>query len=338
MPASPGNPLRYTWVDQINTQVIGLIFNSGADTVGYRTINVHWNGSASPSDSFDVRTAAGAANTLFTRWYAVAPSAETIMLEIKVPGGSAVSRLMGIERMIDGEDMVNDLPVFTPIVGSPFTIDAGYIGNLIHMTASDPDGQPLRWSRSVDPPASWIVVNGNGNDADLFIANAVPGTYNVRVLVSDGITDVDQGIQIIVNAEADDSQPDLNPETVMADDSAGVTVMAREAMQDIVAGQIVRLGNGGFWLADSNSLEHAEAWGIALCSADENQPLVAATAGRIMVGDGTLQKGMFYAVSYVPGKLIKVTAIPTGAYCTIVGLALETNLLLLTVQPLRVQK
>jgi hypothetical protein len=116
--------------------------------------------------------------------------------------------------------------------------------------------------------------------------------------------------------------------SVVADPSA--IQESGQAGEALTAGKIAYLDptSRKLMLADSNSATAAarKARGMVLNSGALNQPVRICTGGEVTVGS-VLTKGTIYALSETPGGLQPVADLASGEDVCIIGVALSTSVL-----------
>lgn len=116
------------------------------------------------------------------------------------------------------------------------------------------------------------------------------------------------------------------------------SLLVRPAADVLTAGQPVFVTAALDVAACSFSAEqNANAAGIALCNASSDQRVVAAKEGILNFGEAILTVGQIYCVGS-NGNIVPYSDLATGNWITILGYAISTTELRLSIQPTGVQK
>lgn len=106
----------------------------------------------------------------------------------------------------------------------------------------------------------------------------------------------------------------------------------KKAGGTVTAGMPVYLDSNNKWqAADADDATQAAASGIALNSAEDDQPLHVQTSGQIQLATSSLMTlGVVYVVSTTAGGIAPDTDLGTGDFLTVVGVSLadETTMVL----------
>lgn len=121
---------------------------------------------------------------------------------------------------------------------------------------------------------------------------------------------------------------------VVSIDASTELVQAGEA---ITQGQPVYMSGNKYYKADNNaSASTAAAVGVAITPAATDGYFIMATSGTVNLG-ATLVVGTAYCVGPTAGQVNPVADLVTGDYITLLGIAITTSTLVLTITPTGVQ-
>lgn len=121
-------------------------------------------------------------------------------------------------------------------------------------------------------------------------------------------------------------------------DAPEASLLVRPAADVLTAGQPVYVTAAlDVQKCTLSSEQGANCSGVALCSASSDQRLVAAKEGVINFGEAILTVGQIYCVG-ANGTIVPYSDLATGNWITILGYAISTTELRLSIQPTGVQK
>ena len=121
---------------------------------------------------------------------------------------------------------------------------------------------------------------------------------------------------------------------ISSNDAFTELVQAGEA---ITQGQPVYLSGNKYYKADNNaSASTAAAAGVAITPAATDGYFIMATRGTVNLG-ATLVVGTAYCVGPTAGQVNPVADLVAGDYITLLGIAITTSTLVLTITPTGVQ-
>ncbi len=213
--STPFNPADLVWKISGNTRPVA---HAGRDQTVQVNATVQLNGSES-SDmdgeeltfQWELRTRPlGGAATLtnptavLPTFVADKPGNYEIQLVVKDLNASSTPDTVVIST-------TNSAP--TANAGPDQTVSAGGSVQLDGSASSDPDGDPLtyQWTLTSTPAGSTAVLAGSTTPAPSFVADKA-GTYRVRLIVKDGVTESDADIVIVStenSAPVANAGPDL---------------------------------------------------------------------------------------------------------------------------------